>query len=269
MVLMISDARPRIAAAKLAESLRDASASTGSYQLEWHVIEGVLDLRFAAVTRTIDISHCEFKGTVDLRNAAFDGTVLFRDCRFRGEVNAGDEDLSYTTFKADLRFDDSVFESFVSFIGFHCEASASFRRCRFEATSIREGATGPRRPVEFSGGKVGMEFTLSGSVFRGCASFNALRCDLAGFFHDTRFESRDSLVVDFVASSYGVVCELNRAVFAGAADLTGITCGLLLIIDLARFCHPEHLASFGNSKTDFFCARRGVRGPDHAGWAAL
>jgi|GEM_PF-6632219 len=256
MAMQLITGQQRIAASDVEKALREKAAEP--HILQRHVIEGDLDLRFAHITRCIEITDCEFTGTVDVRNAVFDGTVLFRNCLFWGNVNAGDEELSHTLFKADLSFDGSVFRGFVSFIGFRCEASAYFINCKFKATAIRESKieiTGKRPPVEFSGGKVGKEFYVNKSVFKGSVSFNALCCDLAGFFHDVRFDSCEAaLPVNFVASSYGVACELDRAVFQGGADFGGISCGLFFSAKLARFCHSEHYVSFANSKTDYFLA---------------
>jgi hypothetical protein len=224
MLQKLVDNRPKIVAATLTESLCESISEP--YVLHRHVIEGDLDLHFTHIARCIEIDHCEFTGKIDIRNAVFDSTVLFRNCLFKGDVNAGDEELTHTLFKADLCFDSSVFHGFVSFIGFHCEASTSFRHCTFDQIAVRDSELmGPRRPVEFIGGKVIKAFSVNRSVFKGGVSFNGLRCDFAGFFQDVRFESNDKLTIDFVASSYGVGCVLDGAIFEGNSDFGSISCG--------------------------------------------
>ncbi|SFF00968.1 pentapeptide repeat-containing protein [Nitrosomonas sp. Nm166] len=254
MVLQLIDGRPRIAAADVKKALGEEISEP--YILQDHVIEDELNLRFAHISRSIEFTCCEFSEAIDMRNAIFDGTVQFRECIFRGNVNGGDEHLAHTVFKADLNFDGSNFHGFVSFIGFCCEGSATFNHCRFFKTETHESELRelPRPPVEFIGGKVNKAFSVKKSVFKGCVSFNGLHCGLGGFFYKTRFDSCEALAVDFTASSYGVACELTRAVFEGAVVLNGVSCGFNFSVALARFCHPDFLVRFDNSKTDNFDA---------------
>ncbi|QLH39327.1 MAG: pentapeptide repeat-containing protein [Defluviicoccus sp.] len=244
---LLVDGHAQIAAAAVAKALTDGE--TIPYRLEDCVIEGDLDLRFARIGRCVDFSGCRFTGSIDLRNATFEATAQLQACEFDGEVNAGDQELAHTIFKSDLNFDGSTFNGFVSFIGFHCAASVSLRHCRFNATASRPGEFGPRRSVEFIGGKVFKAFSVNASVFAGSASFNGLACEFAGFFHDTQFHDQGNLPVDFVASSFRIGCDLSRARFAAVRTSRRSTAARTCGLGLARIVSPAHDIRFDFATT--------------------
>jgi Pentapeptide repeats (9 copies) len=202
-------------------------------------IVGDMDLRFCTVKRPIQITGATFAGTVDFRNATFSSTLLLEGCTFEQPVNAGNRDLSHCVCESDLSFKGSTFNNTAWFFGLECKGSGNFRNCIFLRTEPGNPLRDELQPVDFTEADFAKELNLVGAQLHGSSSFNSMKCGIGGFFREACFgKDNPNSSVDFVGSSFGLVCDLSRAVFNAPAMFEGLTTGLVLDLRHSRFLKP-------------------------------
>ncbi|MDP8982732.1 MAG: pentapeptide repeat-containing protein [Acidobacteriota bacterium] len=199
-------------------------------------IDGDLDLSLRTIKRPIHISGAEFAGTFDFRNARFSSTLRLENCDFEKPVNGGDRELSSCVCESDLSFQDSRFKGKAWFFGLECKGSGNFRNCSFLETQSGDFLQDELQPADFTEASFAKELSMVRAQFHGRTSFNSMKCGMAGYFREARFGiDNPDASVDFVGSSFGLVCDLSRAVLFAAATFEGLSAGLALDLRLSRF----------------------------------
>jgi uncharacterized protein YjbI with pentapeptide repeats len=199
-------------------------------------VVGDLDLCSRTIKRPIRITHATFTGAVDFRNATFSSTLLLQTCVFEQPVKGGDRDSSHCVCESDLSFKESTFKNTAWFFGLVCKGSGNFRNCIFLRTESGNALRDELQPVDFTEANFDKELNLTGARFYGSSSFNSMKCGMAGYFREAQFGiDNPKSLVDFVGSSFGLVCDLSRAVFNSPASFEGLTTGLVLDLRYSRF----------------------------------
>lgn len=221
-------------------------------QLSDRRITGEVDIRHRTVQRPLLFDRCHFESTFDCRNTHFSSTVSMRNCVFSRDYNSGDNSFSHAIYDSDLDLHGSKFEAAALFIGSRCKGATSLRQCNFTAAAMLYPAAGIFN-VNFAGADFDKALFADGAKFLGPTNFNGIKCGHGGFFLGTQFHCEDT-PVNFVASSFGLACDFQGALFRGGADLAGMKVGLFLNLEVANFSGIDKTLDFTSITTPYIHA---------------